>query len=70
MFVDSIRLEYVRYKALAEAAMAQLTDAQLGADGPAGSNSIAMICWHVSGNLRSRFTDFLTTDGEKTLAQA
>ena len=30
-----------------------------------GGNSIATICWHVAGNLRSRFTDFLTTDGEK-----
>jgi uncharacterized damage-inducible protein DinB len=65
MFMDSIRSEYLRYKALAEGAVAQLNDTQLTVDGPAGSNSIATICWHVSGNLRSRFTDFLTTDGEK-----
>lgn len=65
MFIDSIRSEYLRYKALAEDAIAQLDESQLSADGPAGSNSIATICWHVSGNLRSRFTDFLTTDGEK-----
>jgi len=31
----------------------------------ADSNSIAAICWHVSGNLKSRFTDFLIADGEK-----
>jgi hypothetical protein len=30
-----------------------------------GGNSLAVMCWHISGNLRSRFTDFLTTDGEK-----
>jgi uncharacterized damage-inducible protein DinB len=65
MVIDSIRSEYLRYKALAEDAIAQIDESQLSADGPAGSNSIATICWHVSGNLRSRFTDFLTTDGEK-----
>jgi hypothetical protein len=63
--VESIRAEYVRYKALAEAAIDQLSDAELSADGPNGGNSIAVICWHVSGNLRSRFTDFLASDGEK-----
>jgi Protein of unknown function (DUF1572) len=62
--IESIRAEYLRYKALAEAAIAQLDDAELAAhDG--GSNSIAVICWHLSGNLQSRFTDFLTSDGEK-----
>ena len=65
MFLDSIRVEYLRYKALAEGAIAQLSDTELSAAGPVGGNSIATICWHVSGNLRSRFTDFLTTDGEK-----
>jgi uncharacterized damage-inducible protein DinB len=63
--IDSIRAEYLRYKALAEAAMDQLPDDQLSAVGPNGDNSIATICWHVAGNLRSRFTDFLTSDGEK-----
>src|SRR5512132_3117704 len=62
---DSIRAEYLRYKALAEAAIGQLSDDELSAPGPNGGNSIAVICWHVSGNLRSRFTDFLTSDGEK-----
>jgi len=63
--IESIRAEYLRYKALAEAAIEQLSDADLSAEGPNGGNSIAVICWHVSGNLRSRFTDFLITDGEK-----
>ena len=63
--VESIRDEFLRYKALAEAAIAQLGGADLSAAGPNHGNSIAIICWHLSGNLRSRFTDFLTADGEK-----
>jgi hypothetical protein len=65
VIIESIRAEYLRYKALAEGAIAQLEDAALCAAAPDGRNSIAVICWHVSGNLRSRFTDFLTADGEK-----
>jgi uncharacterized damage-inducible protein DinB len=65
-FIESIRAEYVRYKSLAEAAIDQLSDDELSAAGAKGGNSIAVICWHVSGNLRSRFTEFLTSDGEKT----
>ena len=68
-FVESIRAEYLRYKSLAEAAVAQLDEAQLSAPGPGGGSSIAVICRHVAGNLRSRFTDFLTTDGEKPWRQ-
>jgi uncharacterized damage-inducible protein DinB len=63
--IESIRAEYLRYKALAEAAIGQLSDDDLSAQGPNGGNSIAVISWHISGNLRSRFTDFLTSDGEK-----
>jgi proteasome lid subunit RPN8/RPN11/uncharacterized damage-inducible protein DinB len=63
--VESIRGEYLRYKNLAEAAIRQASDDQLSAVASADSNSIAAICWHVSGNLKSRFTDFLTSDGEK-----
>jgi uncharacterized damage-inducible protein DinB len=62
--VAAIQAEYLRYKALAEAALAQLDDRELVAPAP-GGNSIAAICWHVAGNLLSRFTDFLATDGEK-----
>ncbi|MEX1130168.1 MAG: DinB family protein [Vicinamibacterales bacterium] len=67
--IDAIRAEFLRYKALAEKAIAQLDDAELSAPSAGGGNSIATICWHVSGNLRSRFTDFLTTDGEKPWRQ-
>ncbi|MDP9205745.1 MAG: DUF1572 domain-containing protein [Gemmatimonadota bacterium] len=67
--IDSIRAEYLRYKALAEAAIDQLSEAHLSAQGQNGGNSIAVICWHVSGNLRSRFTEFLTSDGEKPWRQ-
>ena len=63
--VDAIRGEFIRYKALAEAAIAQTDEAELSREPAAEGNSIATICWHVAGNLQSRFTDFLTTDGEK-----
>jgi Protein of unknown function (DUF1572) len=53
------------YKNLAERAMAQLTDEQLTAMLDKESNSIAVIVKHMTGNMRSRFADFLTTDGEK-----
>ena len=62
--IDSIRAELLRYKALAEAAIAQLSDTQL-TDRPDGRNSVIVICWHIAGNFESRFTDFLTADGEK-----
>jgi len=62
---ESIETEYRRYKLLAEGAIQQVPAEQLSAGVPAGSNSIAKLVWHVSGNLESRFTDFLTTDGEK-----
>jgi uncharacterized damage-inducible protein DinB len=68
-FIDSIRAEYLRYKTLAEAAIDQLSDDELTTPAANGGNSIATIAWHISGNLKSRFTDFLTTDGEKPWRQ-
>ena len=62
--LESIETEYHRYKDLGDKAFGQVSDAQL-TEGPADGNSIAMLVWHIGGNLRSRFTDFLTTDGEK-----
>jgi hypothetical protein len=53
------------YKGLAERAMAQLTNEQLIAVLDEESNSIAVIVKHMAGNMRSRFTDFLISDGEK-----
>jgi hypothetical protein len=52
-------------KALAERAMAQLDDERFFRKLDAESNSVALVVKHVAGNLRSRWTDFLTTDGEK-----
>jgi hypothetical protein len=63
--VGSIESEYRRYKLLAEAAIHQLNEDQLAATVRGEGNSIATLAWHVAGNLKSRFTDFLTTDGEK-----
>jgi hypothetical protein len=63
--IESIAAEFRRYKSLGERSIAQLDGAGLSARAPGGGNSIATICWHVSGNLSSRFTDFLTADGEK-----
>jgi uncharacterized damage-inducible protein DinB len=53
------------YKRLAERAIQQCPDESLFATLDAESNSIAIIVKHMSGNMRSRWTDFLTTDGEK-----
>jgi hypothetical protein len=61
----SIEGEYLRYKALGDRAMEQVPEAQLSQAVGAGGNSIATLVWHVSGNLASRFTDFLHSDGEK-----
>src|SRR5207247_9502307 len=61
---DSIDL-FRYYKKLGERAMSQCPDAALFATLDAESNSIAIIVKHLAGNMRSRWTDFLTTDGEK-----
>jgi hypothetical protein len=64
MVIESIRAESRRYKAAAEAALAQLGDAELAASSGSSNSAAAIIC-HLAGNLASRFTDFLTADGEK-----
>ena len=53
------------YKKLAERAIEQVSDEEFFATIDEEANSIALIVKHVAGNLRSRWTDFLTTDGEK-----
>jgi uncharacterized protein DUF1572 len=63
--LESVEKEYRRYKTLAERTFEQLTAEQLTHVPAAESNSVAVVAWHISGNLKSRFTDFLTTDGEK-----
>jgi len=61
---DSLTL-FRQYKKLAESAMAQVSDQQLFAALDPEMNSIAITVKHMAGNMRSRWTDFLTTDGEK-----
>jgi Protein of unknown function (DUF1572) len=61
---DSLSL-FRQYKRLAERAMEQVTDEQLFAQVDEESNSIAIIVKHMAGNMCSRWTDFLTADGEK-----
>lgn len=63
--IASIEGEYRRYKGLAEDAIAQVEEVDLARSVSPDDNSIAVIVWHISGNLKSRFTDFLTTNGEK-----
>jgi uncharacterized damage-inducible protein DinB len=59
--VDLLRF----YKRLGDRAMAQASDEALFATIDSESNSIAIIVKHLAGNMRSRWTDFLTSDGEK-----
>jgi len=61
---DSLTL-FRYYKTLAERAMEQVSDEQLFATLDDESNSIGIVVKHMAGNMRSRWTDFLTTDGEK-----
>lgn len=65
-FVSKSSIDVLRYyKRLAERAIEQVPDQSLVAAPDAESNSIAVIVKHLAGNMRSRFTDFLTSDGEK-----
>ena len=65
VYLRDILRTYRHYKTLGERAVAQIQDADLHATLDSDSNSIAIIVKHIAGNLRSRFSDFLTTDGEK-----
>ncbi|HTM98355.1 MAG TPA: DUF1572 family protein [Pedobacter sp.] len=64
-YLSSITKQFEYYKMLGERAMAQLPDEAFFWQYNEESNSIAMILQHISGNMLSRFSDFLTTDGEK-----
>jgi hypothetical protein len=66
MIISSIKSEYLRYKKLGEGAIEQVPDKGINKVIGDDNNSIAVIVFHISGNLKSRFTDFLTTDGEKS----
>ena len=64
-FINSVEKEFLNYKILAEKTFEQLSDEQLFWQYNAESNSVAAIVKHLSGNMRSRWTDFMRSDGEK-----
>ncbi len=64
-YLKSSKKIFTYYKKLGEDAMAQITDEKLFFQTNEDSNSIAIIVQHLAGNMFSRWTDFLTTDGEK-----
>jgi len=64
-YLESIRKQFLYYKTLADKAMAQLEPEQLFQASNEDTNSIAIIVKHLHGNMMSRWTDFLTSDGEK-----
>ena len=66
MLTKSFLDEYARYRATAEKAMAQISDEALNRVLSDDGNSIATLVRHISGNMISRFTDFMTSDGEKS----
>ncbi|MGV3696737.1 MAG: DUF1572 family protein [Flavobacterium sp.] len=64
-YLESVKKQFLYYKTLGEKAMGQLEPEQLFVSASEDTNSIAVIVKHVSGNMISRWTDFLTSDGEK-----
>ena len=68
-YIQNTKRLFMLYKQLGEKAMAQVDDEQLSWQANADSNSIATIVKHMWGNMLSRWTDFLTTDGEKPWRQ-
>jgi hypothetical protein len=63
--LDDLRFEFRRTRELADRALEQLSPDVITGPAPGQVNGVGVIVKHVAGNLRSRFTDFLTTDGEK-----
>lgn len=68
-YIISVKKEFLRYKALGDKAMAQIPDEALHWQYNPESNSVAVTVKHLWGNMLSRWTDFLTTDGEKEWRQ-
>lgn len=64
-YLESTKRIFLLYKQLGEKAMSQVPDADLNWQQNADSNSVVTIVKHLAGNMLSRWTDFLTTDGEK-----
>jgi Protein of unknown function (DUF1572) len=64
-YLEEARRQMRGHKRMGEGAMAQVSDADFFVTLDPESNSVAILVKHLAGNMRSRFTDFLTTDGEK-----
>jgi len=64
-YLDEARRQMRGHKRMGEAAMAQLREEDFFFTLDPESNSVAILVKHLAGNMRSRFTDFLTSDGEK-----
>ena len=64
-WIEDATLQFRKYKALADAALSQVDDGDFFRTIDPESNSIALVVKHLAGNMRSRWTDFLTSDGEK-----
>jgi hypothetical protein len=64
-YLEEIQRQFRGYKRMGEGAIAQLKDEELFVAIDKEANSVAIVVKHLAGNMRSRFTDFLTTDGEK-----
>ena len=65
LYLESVKKQMLYYKTIGEKAIEQLEPEQLFISVNEDTNSIATIIKHLSGNMLSRWTDFLTTDGEK-----
>jgi len=63
--LEDLAVQFRKMRSLADGAIAQTSDGDLFRQLDPESNSIAIVMRHVAGNLKSRFTEFLTTDGEK-----
>ena len=68
-YLNSAKRQFMMYKQLGEKAISQIDDKELSWLANEDSNSIVMIVKHLWGNMISRWTDFLTTDGEKPWRQ-
>ena len=68
-YLDSAKRQFTMYKQLGEKALAQIDDKELSWQANEDSNSAVMIIKHMWGNMMSRWTDFMTTDGEKPWRQ-
>ena len=64
-YLEEIKRQFRGHKRMGESALAQLENADFFVTIDPESNSIAALVRHLAGNARSRFTNFLTSDGEK-----